>query len=223
MNRFLLTAFCILAIFSACKKEKSKDLDPDHIQQDIIYSFDADNNDSYYGIRFYDNQWYNRVILTKPAGIKLDGHDMILNEVNSFYELSYQNEKITEATFVYTDQWVRNYTNPAPIQTAIDLPSLDTLHTDRDNIITWSGAPVASASETVTFSYGLVLSNKVSTSQPGATSVTVSKGAATSLKSGGWTRMRFDRKTKGPLIMGTAAGGSITRQYYSTVKWVYVK
>lgn len=223
MKKILLPALVCLALVCGCKKEKSHDTDPDHIMQEIWTSYDADNNDTYYGIRFYDQQWYVRVILSSPSSIKLDGTGMVLNEVNSYYELTYHNEMREEATMVYTDTWKRLYTNVIGIQKSIELPGIDTLYTNKDNIIKWTGDPCSGTNEVITVKWGLLLTSMESTSTAGATSVTIKAGAVTGVKSGGLTRIRIDRRTKSGLQQGTQAGGTITNTYYSKVKWVYVK
>jgi hypothetical protein len=224
MKKFsLLVLFCMV-FFAGCKKEKSQDVNPDNIIQEMWYIYDADNNDAYFSIRFYDTDWYHRVLLASPAYITVNGYNMILNVVNSFYELNFDNEKLSFGTFVYSDMLQRVYTNNVAVETSIDLPAIDTLYKTRDNVITWTGDPCSGSSEIVTLHVGLVLPLlSVTTSTAGATSVTVKSGALGTDASSGWIRLRIDRETTFPLQQGTQMGGKIVTRYKSKVKWVYVK
>jgi hypothetical protein len=222
MKKLIFPLLFTMLIAGACKKEKSKDVDPDYIQQDIRAWYDADNNDSYFGIRLYDQQWYNRVLLTSPAYITVNGKSPILNEVNSFYECNFINEMITEGNVVYSDILKRVYTNVVSVPKTISLPHIDTLYTTKDNVITWQGEPCAGGNEKVTVRYSLFLAKSVSTSQAGATSVTVKLEANSGLTTGTYTWIRIERYVKQPLQHGTAAGGSIQSTYYSQIKMVKV-
>jgi hypothetical protein len=224
MKNFSLLFILCLAVFAGCKKEKSETIEPDHISQEIWSIYDADNNDSYFGIRFYDVTWYKRVILTSTSTITLNGLTMTLNSVNSFYEVNYDNEQIPAGIFVYSDALKRVYTNTAEIEKSIGLPTIDTLYKTKDNVITWVGDPCSGVQETVTLHVGLILPLfAVTTTQAGATSVTVKSGALGPNAGSGWTRIRIDRETKSSLQQATPAGGTMYRKYKSKVKWVYVK
>lgn len=222
MKKLIFLMMITMVILGACKKEKSKDVDPDHIQQDIYAWYDADNNDSYFGIRLYDLQWYNRVLLTPPAYLTVNDKTPVLNEVNSFYESHFVNEMVPEGTVVYSDIWKRVYTNVAAIPKSISLPTIDTLYTTKDNVITWQGDPCAGGNETITVRYSLFLAKSVSTNQAGATSITIKAASNSGLTSGSYTWIRIERYVKGPIQHGTSAGGSIYSTYYSQIKMVKV-
>jgi hypothetical protein len=224
MKKFLPLALLSLVFFTGCKKEKSQDVNPDNIIQEEWYIYDADNNDSYFSIRFYDTDWYKRVLLAPPASVTLNGNIMKLNEVNSFYELNYDNEQLPSGVFVYTDALNRIYTNTAYLEKSIDLPVIDTLYTRKDNVISWIGDPCSGSSEIITFHVGFILPlATVTTSQAGATSITVKAGALGSSVGEGLTRMRIERQTTSSLQQGTQMGGKIVTRYKSRIKWVYVK
>lgn len=215
---YLLVLF--LLVFSGCKKEKSHEVNPDHIQQDIRVYYDSDNEDSYFAIRFYDLQWYSRVILEPPATIHLNGNHMGLNEVNSFYELTHHNQKFENAVFQYRDGWNRMFTNTVPIQKEVELPHIDTIYTSKDNTVTWVGPPCSGGSEVITVSLGILLHDYFSTSKAGAASITF-RAAGTG--KGGWTLMRIERKSHLFIQQGPPVGGTITNTYYSKIRWVYLK
>ena len=224
MKNFSCFILLCLAVFSGCKKEKSQNVDPDHIQQEIWSIYDADNNDTYFGIRFYDTDWYNRVILGNPAFVTLNGLNMKLNTVNSYYELNYDNEKVLTGTFVYSDVWKRVYTNTANLEKSIELPVIDTLYKDRDQVITWVGDPCSGSPEVITMHEGLILPSSIATtSQAGATSITIKAGSYVPGFAQGYTRIRIDREVTTSLQQGTQVGGKIVNRYKSKVKWVYVK
>lgn len=210
----------LLVIFTACKKEKSRDVNPDHVQQDIRVYYDADNEDSYFAIRFYDLQWYNRVILEPPAAIHLNGNQMVRNEINSFYELTHHNQKIENAVFQYRDAWNRIFTNTVPIQKPVELPHIDTIYTNKENKVIWEGPPCAGGSEVITLSHGILLQHYFSTSTAGATSITF-KAAGSG--QAGWTLMRIERKSHSSIQQGPPVGGTIINTYYSKIRWVYIK
>jgi hypothetical protein len=222
-SKLLLIALSLL-LFAGCKKHKSEVTDPDHIQQEIWHIYDADNNDTYFGIRFYDTDWYTRVILSPPSYITLNGIAMNFNEVNSFYESKYLNEQVQSGTFLYSDTWERKYTNNTTLEPSVELPEVDTLYKSKDNVISWIGAPCAGSGETITVHVGIALPlATVSTSQAGATSVTI-KASDLAL----WTsdlpiRVYINRTTSGALQMGTMAGGKIQTRYDSKVRWVHIK
>lgn len=222
-SKLLLIALSLL-LFAGCKKHKSEVTDPDHIQQEIWHIYDADNNDTYFGIRFYDTDWYTRVILSPPSYITLNGIAMNFNEVNSTYESKYLNEQVQSGTFLYSDTWERKYTNNTTVEPAVELPEADTLYKSKDNVISWSGAPCAGSDETITVHVGIALPlASASTNQAGATSVTI-KGSDLAL----WTsdlpiRMYINRTTSSALQMGTMAGGKIHTRYDSKVRWVHIK
>jgi hypothetical protein len=224
MKRQVFILVLCLLILAGCKKKKSEDVDPDHIQQEIWYIYDGDNLDSYFGIRFYDTDWYRRVILDPPCSITLNGNQMILNTINSFYESLYDNEQVPAGTFVYTDIWKRVYTNTADLQKSIELPAMDTLYKNKDNIITWIGDPITSSSESVIIHVGILLPiATVTTNQAGATSITIKKGELSLWNSEASIRVRIDRETTSPLQQGTEAGGKIITKYKSVIKRVYIK
>ena len=224
MKKFSCLILICLAVFSGCKKEKSKNVDPDHIQQEIWSIYDADNNDSYFGIRFYDMDWYNRVILGNPAYVTLNGNDMKLNTVNSYYEVNYDNEKVPTGIFIYSDVWKRVYTNSVDVEKPIELPSIDTIYKNKDNVITWIGDACSGSPEIITINVGLVLPiYSGTTSQSGATSITIKAGDTGASLGSGLSRIRIDRETSTTLQQGTQAGGKIVKRYKSKVKWVYVK
>jgi hypothetical protein len=221
-SAFLLLA--CLAILTGCKKEQSQNADPDHIQQEIWYIYDSDNNDSYFGIRFYDTDWYTRVILASPCYITLNGNNMNFNIINSFYESNYDNEQVPSGTFVYSDLWKRIYTNTTVLQKPIGLPAIDTLYKNKDNVITWTGEPCSGSTEAVTIHVGILLPiTTVTTNQAGATSVTIKAGSLSLWNSEAAIRVRIDRESITPLEQGTQAGGKIIRKYKSVIKWVYIK
>ena len=223
MKKLTFLILACLALVAGCKKEKSQTVNPDNIQQEIWYIYDSDNNDSYFGIRFYDNTWYNRVILYSPSFATLNSNPMILNPVNSFYEVNYDNEQLQSGTFIYSDAWKRVYTNAAAIESSIQLPTIDTLFKNKDNVITWAGDPCSGSAETITFHEGIILPWPIATTTlAGATSITIKAGAMSGAGSG-LTRIRIDRETTSSLQQGTQAGGKITRKYKSKVKWVYLK
>ena len=223
MKKLAILLLTCMALAAGCKKEKSETVDPDHIQQEIWYIYDFDNNDSYFGIRFYDNTWYKRVILESPASITLNDLKMALNPSNSYYEVNYDNEQLPSGTFVYTDLWKRVYTNTVAVENSIQLPSIDTLYKNKDNVITWVGDPCSGSQETVTLHVGFILPlYSATTNQAGATSITIKAGAFGSDLGSGFTRIRIDRETTSSLQQATPAGGKIVRKYKSKIKWVYV-
>jgi hypothetical protein len=224
MKKFSVLFLLCLVFFPGCKKEKSQDVNPDNIIQEMWYIYDADNNDAYFSIRLYDTDWYKRVLLAAPAYITLNGNNMNLNTVNSYYELNYDNEKLESGIFVYSDMLQRVYTNTATLEKSIELPVIDTLFTKKDNVISWTGDPCSGSSEVITFNAGFILPlATVTTSQAGATSITVKAGALGTDVGQGLTRMRIDRQTTFSLQQGTQMGGKIVTRYKSKLKWVYVK
>jgi hypothetical protein len=224
MKKFACLLLMGVILLISCKKKNSEIVDPDHIQQELWYIYYADNNDSYFGVRFYDTDWYTRVILASPSYITLNGYNMNLNTVNSFYESHYDNEQVPTGTFVYSDQWKRVYTNTANLERQIELPAIDTLFKNKDNVITWQGAPCGGGNESVTIHVGIILPvAEVTTNQAGATSVTIKAGALSVWNSGVPIRIRIDRQTTFPLQQGTGAGGKIITRYESVVKKVMVQ
>jgi hypothetical protein len=118
----------------------------------------------------------------------------------------------------------RVYTYTATLEKSIDLPVIDTLFTKKDNVISWTGDPCSGSSEIITFHVGFILPlATVTTSQAGATSLTVKAGALGPSVYPGLTRMRIERQTTSSLQQGTQMGGKIVTKYRSRVKWVYVK
>lgn len=225
MKKLSVMLIVCLVVFAGCKKEKSQNTNPDHIQQEIWSIYDADNNDSYFGIRFYDLEWYKRVILGPPCYITMNTYDMKLNEVNLYYELNFDNEKVQTGTFIYSDVLQRVFTNAVDVEKAIELPSIDTIFKSKDNVITWNGDPCSGPPEVITVHVGFILPlYSVTTSQAGATSITIKSEASSGIDLGsGWSRIRIDRETTSPLQQGTQAGGKIVKRYKSKVKWVWVQ
>lgn len=224
MKKSLLLLVISILIFAGCKKKQSDITDPDHIQQEIWYIYDSDNLDSYFGIRFYDLDWYSRVILYPPSSITLNGNPMNFNPANSVYESIYVNEQVQEGTFVYKDAWNRVYTNTAKLQRTIELPVVDTLYKNRDNVIEWSGAPCGGSSDVITIHVGILIPvAKVSTSVAGATSITVRGSDLALYNSEMPLRVYIERTTIAALQQGTQGGGKITTKYESKTRWVIIK
>ena len=219
---FLLLA--CLALVAGCKKETSKVADPDHIQQEIWYIYDSDNNDSHFYIRFYDNSWYMRVLLTSPSFVTLNGDPMVLNPVDSYYAVKYNNQKTPSGTFVFSDAWKRVFTNIVDVPTSIELPAIDTLYRSKDNVITWIGDPCSGAQEVITFYEGFVIYNiRGTTSQAGATSITIKGSSFNQEAKAGTTYIQLHRESSTNLQQGELAGGKIVRRYESMYKKVYLK
>jgi len=224
MKKYTLFLIGALAIILGCKREKSETVDPDNVQQEIWHIYDSDNNDTYFGIRFYDYTWYRRVILNPPSSITLNGNKMIFNEGIAYYEANYDNEQVTSGQFIYTDAWNRVYKNTTEIENSIQLPAIDTIYRSKDNVITWIGDPCAGSKEKITLHVGIILPlYSVSTNVAGATSITLKQGDLGADLGSGLTRIRIDRETSGGLQEATKSGGVMTRKYKSKVKWVYVK
>lgn len=226
MKKFSLLAITLLIVIAGCKKHKSTETDPDHIKQDIYYTYESDNLDSKFSIRFFDTDWYNRVKLLSPASVTLNGHPMSLDSVTYYYYANFENDKVASGLFTYTDIWNRVYKNTADLQKSIELPDhIDTIHRDRDNVITWVGEPCGGGSEYVQLKMGIIVDDvNIKTNEAGATSITIKSGSfLAGGNQSGWSVMRIDRYATFPLQQGTQVGGNITTTFKSKARWVYVK
>jgi hypothetical protein len=224
MKKLTLLLLTCLALAVGCKKEKSEVVDPDHIQQEIWSIYDSDNNDSYFGIRFYDNSWYRRVILENPSFVTLNNLPMVLNPLNSFYEVKYNNQKTPSGTFVFSDAWKRVFINIIDLPTSIELPPIDTLYRNKDNVVTWIGDPCLGSQEVITFYEGFIIYKTIATtSQAGATSITLKAGSFGATALPGNTYIILYRESTSSLQQGEIAGGKIIRRYESMIKKVYLK
>ena len=224
MKKLAILLFACLAVVAGCKKEKSEVVDPDHIQQEIWYVYNSDNYDSHFSVRFYDNSWYRRVLLDSPSFVNLNDIPMVLNTITSYYEVTYDNQKVPSGTFVFSDAWKRVFTNVVEVPSSIELPPIDTLYNSKDNVITWIGDPCVGSQEVITFYQGFVIYKTIATtSQAGATSITLKAGSFGSTGNPGNTYIKLYRETTSSLQQGEIAGGKIVRRYQSMIKKVYLK
>lgn len=213
----LVVAIALAMLNQSCQKaEDSTDVNQDKIHQNIELQYNSAEDKTYATVQFrFGNAIGTPLELKGTAEVTVDGNTMTWNESFNLnrYEWS-TTGKMTNATFVYTDNDGNTFTNTATIDDIAFPTSFTTISKAQAYDLAWVGAPTDTDDEVWVYLNEDNEANGALFKQTNnnATSITIDKAGMAKIDPSTIT-VWMDRNNKPPINQATSSGGIINGQY----------